>query len=434
MRVTKCILFSAVPIIRYDYFMPEILTDRIKRNDNVSDIHSSLRRDTVDMGIASGILLGTILLLRLLLIHANLPSLATKITNPGTSLHLQTLQELLRGPLHGWKTVLYFDPSLGVEVLDRLFRLQAFRTNDHVLVNLEHDGDQWSQNQTSAVLRGGHMVHVVVFQEDFRPFFDSVSLQWNPKYLVVFPFTKTNIKKVLQYEGFKGPEKIVLLGSSERTNELKARHINVYTYFPFARENPIRLLGPWNTETFLSFESIFVDRFPSFEGYNFWLGTWFDDYPYLHQSKTGPEGEGDGVEVEMLDAMARRLNYTYHLTTEPPDLNWGDFENGSWTGMLGMVHSKDKNFTVNYFGYTNERIEAFDHSVSYWNEGFGLALLRPPSLPKWRSVYYPFTLEVWASVTATFVLTVIVMLIQVKSAFGTAFNGKSNSWVRAIKR
>ncbi|XP_047499539.1 ionotropic receptor 21a-like [Penaeus chinensis] len=364
------------------------------------------------MGTATRILLGTIIFLRLLLIHANPPSPATRLTNPSTSLHLQTLQELLHGPLYGWKTVLYFDPSLGVEVLDRLFKLLAFRTSGHVLVNLEHDGAQWSQNQTSAVLRGGHMVHVVVFQEDFRPFFDSVSLQWNPKYLLLFPFSKIDVRKVLQYEGFKGPGKSVLLGSNEKTNKMKARHIKVYTYFPFAREKPIRLLGLWNPETFPSFESIFVDRFPSFEGYNFWLGTWFDDYPYLHQSKTGPEGEGDGVEVEMLDAMARRLNYTYHLTIEPPDLNWGDFENGSWTGMLGMVHSKDKNFTVNYFGYTNERIEAFDHSVSYWNEGFGLALLRPPPLPKWRSVYYPFTFEVWASVSATFVLTVIVMLIQ----------------------
>ncbi|KAK8389186.1 hypothetical protein O3P69_020868 [Scylla paramamosain] len=109
------------------------------------------------------------------------------------------------------------------------------------------------------------------------------------------------------------------------------------------------------------------------------------------EAKTKPEGEGDGVEVEMLNTLAANLNFTFDLTTKPPDEKWGYFENGSWTGMLGMVYNGDKNFTVNYFGYTNKRIEDFDASVSYWMEGFGLALLKPQPFPKWRSVYYPFT-------------------------------------------
>ena len=113
--------------------------------------------------------------------------------------------------------------------------------------------------------------------------------------------------------------------------------------------------------------------------------------------------------------IAANLNFTYNLTIYPPDLNWGDFENGSWTGLLGMVHSGDKNFTVNYFGFTSERIEAFDATVSYWNEGFGVALLTPSPLPKWRSIYYPFMPLVWASVLATFAVAVILMYLQVSS-------------------
>ncbi|KAK8389000.1 hypothetical protein O3P69_020760 [Scylla paramamosain] len=133
---------------------------------------------------------------------------------------------------------------------------------------------------------------------------------------------------------------------------------------------------------------------------------------YMIHAKNKPEGEGDGVQVEVLDALATKLNYTFNLTTEPPDEKWGSFENGSWNGMLGMIHRGEKNFTVNYFGYTNKRIEDFDATVSYWMEGFGLALLKPQPLPKWRSVYYPFTPLVWASAALAFSVVTIAFYLQ----------------------
>lgn len=353
----------------------------------------------------------TALLLLLHVVHP-LKTIATK-TATDTLFHLEMLQEVLRGLLSGWDLVLYLDPDMDVIARVQLVTSPAFQDSPHILVDLGSSGAPWSLNQPAAVLRGANLIHVVVFQEDPRPFFEFVSPQWNPKYLILFSLSLNKFQHLLRAEVFKGPENLVLFQRQASENISTAPVPEMYTCFPFSKENPISSLGLWNSSVFVSLEDIFRDRFPSFNGYKFWLGTWFDDYPYLHQSQLEPEGVGDGVEVEMLDALATTLNFTYHLTTQPPDLNWGDYENGSWTGMLGMVHSGDKNFTVNYFGFTNERIEAFDASVSYWNEGFGLALLAPPPLPKWRSVYYPFTLLVWVSLISTFILAVIIMTLQV---------------------
>ncbi|XP_076057380.1 ionotropic receptor 21a-like isoform X2 [Oratosquilla oratoria] len=153
-------------------------------------------------------------------------------------------------------------------------------------------------------------------------------------------------------------------------------------------------------------------KIPTTEGHEFSLGTWLDDYPYLHYKLDSATGEADGIAFEMMDAMAPWLDYTYTYTNESYDFNWGDFVNGSWNGMLGMVHSMDYDFTVNYFMITGERSVAFDASTTYWMEGFGLALLTPRPLAKWRNAYYPFTPEVWGVLAGILVLAVFLMYWQ----------------------
>lgn len=306
---------------------------------------------------------------------------------------LRVLQDVLENSLGSPPTVLYTDPVLAPDVL----ALPAFRRKPHIIVNLLGNGAAWCERQPLATLKAAFLLHLVVFSRDPRPFFRAVvasDSRWSPKYLLLFSLSENDFIGILNAKEFKRSERTVLFqpwktdGKKNVTGEME-----LHTYLPFALKQKVKSLGIWTSSVGLSVADIFIDRFPSFEGYKFWLGTWFDDFPYLHQAIGAEKGVGDGVEVEVLSALASVLNYTFHLTTEPPDEKWGSLENGSWTGMLGMVHRKEKNFTVNYFGYTQERIKAFDASVSYWMEGFSLALLKPPPLAKWRSVYYPFPRE-----------------------------------------
>ena len=337
---------------------------------------------------------------------------------PHTHLSLQTqvLQELVAGPLAGRDLVLYLDPGLGQENLRQITTLLALQYSPIFLVNLDSDGGKWCQEQSLPLLRADYLIHVVLFISDPRLFFRSVvnaDIRWKPKYFLMFSFSSELKSKILKSEEFSRPEKIVLFKQQISRKKILGGQMEMFTYFPFSRGTQLASLGLWSVTAGLTTTNIFVDRFSTFEGYRFLLGTWFIDEPYLYQAKDKQKNEGDGLSVEILNALSTQFNYSFHLTTEPPDVTFGDFVNGSWTGMLGMIHRGEAHFTVNSFTYNNKRIEDFDASVSYWMEGFGLALLKPQPLAKWRSVYYPFTAVVWASMAFSFSIVNMFFYLQV---------------------
>lgn len=324
-------------------------------------------------------------------------------------LQLQVLEDVLQGPLSGHDIVLYLDPNLEVRVLQQVLALPALRDILHVLTDLGSNGALWSQNQPAAVLRAAHLIHVVVFVENPRPFFENLSIQWNPKYLMLFSLGNRGYQSLLHHT-LQRVEKLILMEKLSPRSPVMASRVGIYTFFPFSTERKPKLIGIWNSRVYSKLQHIFVDRFPSFEGYKFQLGTWLIDIPYLYEK----ENTTDGVAEEMLKAIAQVLNYSYALTLEPPDCSWGSLENGSWSGMLGMIERSEKNFTVNSMSFTHDRMEAFEASVSYWMEGFRVTMMVPPSLAKWRRVYFPFMMSVWLSVGLVFTLAVLVMTVQVR--------------------
>ena len=64
------------------------------------------------------------------------------------------------------------------------------------------------------------------------------------------------------------------------------------------------------------------------------------------------------------------LDFTYTTTYRAPDNMWGEYENGSWNGLLGEVYHGDKDVTTNYFTLTEHRLQHFDGSVPYSREGY----------------------------------------------------------------
>lgn len=350
--------------------------------------------------------------------------LRDSLINPDSHLPVQVFHELVTGPLAGHSFVLYLDPDLGPHTLARILALPALQYSSLVLADLRSDGREWCLKQPLGILRGDYLVHIVLFIHDPLPFFRAVintNKLWRAKYLVVFSLSTEIRGDILKAHEFSRAERLVMF--TQHINEKKIGspvQMDMVTYFPFAHQNSIAFLGPWLQGGELSAADIFVDRFPTFEGYKFLLGTWLDDFPFLHQARDRPEGEGVGSAVEMLDAMATHLNFSYNFTYMPPDEKWGDFEDGAWTGILKLVHDEGRNFSVNNFGYTPKRFEDFDSSVPYWVDGFGMALINPPPLPKWRNVYYPFTPVVWAASALCLGVVVVAFYLQVNIFLDTS--------------
>lgn len=331
----------------------------------------------------------------------------------GVAFQLDVLQQLLAGPLSGWNIVLYSNSGLDPRILRDLHALQALQGTPHVLADLASDGAAWSREQSMAVLRGPHLVHIVVFEKDPRPFFEAVPLQWDPSYLILFSLANNVHLNVLEDEVLQNVEKLSLMCTLTPVQPAATPRMGLYTIFPFSKQSKLRLFGVWNSSVHSTFRHVFLDRFPSFEGHEFQLGTWFIDRPFLYQKVGSPAGVGDGAVIEILDAIAQSLNYSYTTTSESSDGLWGSFVNGSWNGMLGMIARGEKNFTVNTMSLVLDRWKDFEASIPYYMNGYSFILLNPEPLAKWRGAYYPFMASVWIGACLTAVLAIIIMTIQV---------------------
>lgn len=84
-------------------------------------------------------------------------------------------------------------------------------------------------------------------------------------------------------------------------------------------------------------------RYDNFDGAVLHIGSWCDDYPFLYPEASlqkimgGKEkeeqgellGECVGSNIDLLDIIASKLNFSYTVQMEPADYNWGFRENGT---------------------------------------------------------------------------------------------------------
>ncbi|XP_047494446.1 glutamate receptor ionotropic, kainate glr-3-like [Penaeus chinensis] len=178
----------------------------------------------------------------------------------------------------------------------------------------------------------------------------------------------------------------------EQRNRLEFR---VFTWRPLHPRRKLLPLGGWNASAFASWDQLFVDRFSSFGGVTLGVASDHDDMPFLFNSSLT---EWEGLGYRLLNTLAESYNFTYTLTPWASDRQWGNWENNSWTGMLGDLYREVKNLTVNFISLSPRRAQYFDISVPYYKEGFSFVLAFPPPLPRWYSLVHPFSWTMWVVV------------------------------------
>ncbi|XP_071517380.1 ionotropic receptor 21a-like [Panulirus ornatus] len=318
---------------------------------------------------------------------------------------MAVMSQVLSGPLRGGTMVVYLDDAIPRVVQEAIMTLEAVQETPHVTLSLGANQTWWPDQQAPAFIHGGSFVlHLVLFLTNPTKFLQSLWTNWKPRYLLLFSLASSSSDAtVLNHDVFNSVQKVALIMVLPDELRGRPRTMGVYTLQPFSSSTPL-FLGEWNKEQYSEWDSVFIDRYPNFGGYRFELATWYNNPPFLYQKDPASDGSREGVTLKMLDAMASKMNFTYTTTLRSPDLKWGGLENGTWDGVLGVVQRKEKNFTVNHFYQTPDRLRDFDISTSCWNDGFGVFLLRPQPLPQWVNIYRPFQPQVWAVLLATSLL------------------------------
>lgn len=159
----------------------------------------------------------------------------------------------------------------------------------------------------------GFDIHILFFRniEVVKDFADSLPERlWAPSHLLLVNANLTaNAGPLLEHESFSRSPFLTLLQRDMRDSVSK---FLILTHESFRVENKVVSRGIYGLHgNTTSFDTLFPDRFVSFYGYHFHLSSWVDDFPYTVEGETLEDAYG--MCVYMLDAIAKRLNFTYQV-------------------------------------------------------------------------------------------------------------------------
>ena len=335
-------------------------------------------------------------------------------------MQLQALSEVISGPAKGKSLALHLDTALPAEVGRIILGFEAIRRTPHLItlslgLNDSHilNPIQETAGRASpcSFSFAPSLLHVLLWVTSRPEVIQTLWFHWKPRNLLIFSLGSTLGAEVLQDKALSGVEKLAFIGYIFGMEEQSPDALGVYTILPFSSSS-VQLIGPWKSETFKKWETLFPDRFPSFEGYTFEVASFFRNPPYLYSSAANPE-VGKGGDLQIFKAMANKLNYSYTLTQSAPDCKWGVIENGSWVGVLGLVARKEKNFTINGFYISKDRVGSFDPTEIVGRGQSSVFVPSPRPLPEWLSIVRPFSISAWVSFMAVIASAIFCMAFMV---------------------
>ena len=102
-----------------------------------------------------------------------------------------------------------------------------------------------------------------------------------------------------------------------------------------------------------------------------------------------------GLTFDILDELARDLNFSY-VVSEPPDGQYGvEEEDGNWTGMIRQVQKREVDFAAAAFSVTIQREQVIDFAAPFFHDQSVVIMKRPADDTKTFLYAYPFRREVW---------------------------------------
>ena len=140
---------------------------------------------------------------------------------------------------------------------------------------------------------------------------------------------------------------------------------------------------------------IFPNKFNGFNNKTFHVTTL--TYSFFEKKIKQADGsiKWSGLTFDILDELARDLNFSY-VVTEPPDGQWGIEEyDGNWTGMIRQVQKAEVDFAAAPFTMNSKRERVIDFAAPYFYDQSVVIVKRPADDTKIFLYAYPFRTEVW---------------------------------------
>jgi len=255
-------------------------------------------------------------------------------------------------------------------------------------------------------IRGHFMTVIMLFSSDPSDFLEAVneSKLFNPINLILFSVRmELDMDRISRIRSVQRATNLV---SIQPKNYKQNRQYVVSTvlhnqYLNYTDTKIENFIGFWGAENLDTKEDLFRRDQNNLRGAHLEMASFCDDFPFFYQPDANLEVADfsdnlcEGCSLDIFKILADKLNFTYGFQMYTPDFGWGSLENGSWVGMLGQLDRYEKEIAINNLLLTEDRYQAFDSSIPYFQEGFAFLVKIPPEIPKWRGLLYPFTTLVW---------------------------------------
>ncbi|XP_071547657.1 glutamate receptor U1-like [Panulirus ornatus] len=193
----------------------------------------------------------------------------------------------------------------------------------------------------------------------------------------------------------------------------------MYVHMPYRpREAKLILLGSWSTRRGLTLATdlpLFPEKFSKFAYGPSFVAVAEQYSSYVEKDpawKPGQPLDYRGPVIQLLDVLAKTLNFTYTFV-QSPDGKWGTKEaDGSWSGMVGMVSRKEVDMGIGPFSLSLVRTQAVDYMRAFVDDSLKIIGGRgKPEVDPWGFLL-PLGPLVWTSI-----LTALLVVAGATSVF-----------------
>nr|XP_040225979.2 uncharacterized protein LOC120951370 [Anopheles coluzzii] len=209
-----------------------------------------------------------------------------------------------------------------------------------------------------------------------------------------------------------------------------------YSYDPY-REGKCELLEPLLLDQFVagrwqSLHRWYRNKMENFHGCSLSVGT-FAAKPYSMVRREGNATIRYGMEVSIVENVARWFNFTIDYRSPAGTVKWGIIRAANSTGMMGMIQRNEVAFGFGCMGYNEYRNRYLTVGLpSFITQ---LSMAAPPARPfTWlEKLFAPFTLEAWLCIALCYagylLLTVLVFDSRLVTTVEHFRNPAYNVWV-----
>ncbi|KAK7476116.1 hypothetical protein BaRGS_00032609 [Batillaria attramentaria] len=166
----------------------------------------------------------------------------------------------------------------------------------------------------------------------------------------------------------------------------------------------------------LTFSRLFSDSSFSLHGVRLRVGInmW---YPYVIKVPGGNNGSAayTGLCMSLLRHLAQSLNFSYELVL-PPDGEWGDYRDGNWTGLVGLLHRQEVDMVTAPVVVTAARSRVVEYTVPfvYWYYNLVIRKEDVGEHHMWTVFLGPFDWQIYVCIIGSFLCCTCIFAILVR--------------------